>query len=512
MRSKIRMSRQLDPSSSLRAAAAVVTSLVSLCCGTAQQQPPPDAAGANAPAAAERTTHAASGPKAVVCGVVARGDEVEPELYMLSAMNNKLSLYPDFAAAIGMDSVSDCESARAFYDAYAGYAAEHPDFDAQQPLDPTPVKLPSSPPPPASDEPYETDKIFSGNPGMTRHEVAHLSFRFSVSSSPDLVKFSGKLVHCSGTFISKNWILTAAHCVTPPAIDACVKQGTPIQPGVCDPDWNVWGNWTVQTDEGTLQNVRAVAYTHPDWIGRQPLQNDIFQPLNDQQIKNTVSHDLALLYIPDQGRLPGDVEADHAMRLWTTEPDVFATMTFYGWGLPNRTLLQARSMNGLVFVNLPNQISAITTVDTDPLPCSGDSGGPLVRDVDVVTANGERTVPAIVGVASMGIDPCGPPPSGGSNPPIGTEARWARIDGDMPFIEARMKLWQGRNFECLKEKQVTGNTAEVGECWGSPCSEDGECLDDELCYKPGRDLSDACPICSNAAGCGCVIGQCLKFF
>jgi hypothetical protein len=103
-------------------------------------------------------------------------------------------------------------------------------------------------------------------------------------------------------------------------------------------------------------------------------------------------------------------------------------------------------------------------------------------------------------------------PTSNNAPPLATTARWARVHTEMKFIESRMKLRYGRNFECLKMIQINCTQTQVGECWGSPCSVDGECLDDEICYQPGRDLNDRCAICDNAAGCACVIGQCLKFF
>jgi hypothetical protein len=58
-----------------------------------------------------------------------------PETYVLSAINNKLRAFPEFAKAIGIYCVRDCETARRFTKAYSDYSAAHPGFDQEQPLD-----------------------------------------------------------------------------------------------------------------------------------------------------------------------------------------------------------------------------------------------------------------------------------------------------------------------------------------------------------------------------------------
>jgi hypothetical protein len=88
---------------------------------------------------------------AVVCSPGIPGS-IEPsqEFYMLSAINNKLRNYPEFARAIGIHCVRDCARARAFVKAYQAYAKAHPGFDANQPLGPMPPPppMPPGPPPP----------------------------------------------------------------------------------------------------------------------------------------------------------------------------------------------------------------------------------------------------------------------------------------------------------------------------------------------------------------------------
>jgi hypothetical protein len=69
---------------------------------------------------------------AIVCGVNTS------EVYMLAPINQKLRFYPRFAAAAGLDCVTDCATARAFMAAYRKYSAEHPGFDINEPSPPLP--------------------------------------------------------------------------------------------------------------------------------------------------------------------------------------------------------------------------------------------------------------------------------------------------------------------------------------------------------------------------------------
>jgi hypothetical protein len=67
----------------------------------------------------------------IVCGKLPNGDR---ELYVLSAINNKIAEYPRFADAIGIRCVRDCATARAYREGYERYRKQHPGFDADQPV------------------------------------------------------------------------------------------------------------------------------------------------------------------------------------------------------------------------------------------------------------------------------------------------------------------------------------------------------------------------------------------
>src|SRR5262249_1256568 len=99
----------------------------------------------------EEETAGYSSPQTIVCGKI---PYTEPdgregsvlEQYVVTAMNRKLRLHPDFAASIGMTEVSDCEGGRAFMTAYASYKKAHPAFDDGDTRDWTPPPNPGPPP------------------------------------------------------------------------------------------------------------------------------------------------------------------------------------------------------------------------------------------------------------------------------------------------------------------------------------------------------------------------------
>jgi hypothetical protein len=81
----------------------------------------------------------------ITCGDAPAGPGQRRERYVLSAINDKIRSYPDFANAVNIHCVRDCAEARAFAKAFEDYQQAHPDFDAVAPLPPEP---PPPPPPP----------------------------------------------------------------------------------------------------------------------------------------------------------------------------------------------------------------------------------------------------------------------------------------------------------------------------------------------------------------------------
>jgi hypothetical protein len=448
--------------------------------------------------------------------------EADPEVYMLSAMNRKLQYYPEFASTIGMDSVRDCDGARRFMRSYAEYRMSHVDFDANQPLDPNPPQSPSPPVEPSGK--LEFPKILNGLPAVN-NPVIRLEYTNFFGGNPFI---------CTGTFIAKNWILTAAHCIRQSAVDSCRRAGKPLRTDTCNPEWHLYSKWTIHHTDFDLTDVWALAYVHDNWLGRVPEKNPLFEdsqvtcgsqgappPPNCIDLNVSAEHDLALLYIDDDVRLPPNVELDGAKRISLVQPNLTWPLTFYGWGNPTNTLRQStavQGITGIIYSVQAHTITGQTTQDLSSAICGGDSGGPLVRTVRVATSSGFQTVEAVVGVASSGLGPN----SCVSPVPFLTPLRWARVDtpSNFEFIGGKaLRAWNGPRFSCLKlpSEGSPPDQEEVAECWGSPCEEQAECDDmlGEYCSNPGRDFSDlgaTCPTCDTPAGgggCGCIVGQCL---
>jgi hypothetical protein len=142
---------------------------------------------------------------------------VDREVYVRSDLNRLLEQNSAFAAAAGISSVTDCESARQTMRAYVPYRDQHPDFDNESmgeeaffPLEPTrefttprvdgAVPLPDLP----------VEKIFQGS------EVSHVSIVRLDWVFPRPGQKPG-LSTCTGSFIARQWIVTANHCVPPEA-------------------------------------------------------------------------------------------------------------------------------------------------------------------------------------------------------------------------------------------------------------------------------------------------------
>jgi len=142
------------------------------------------------------------------------------EWYSLKAMHAKLKQFPAFAEYAAVQP-RDCAGARLWSERFQAFRELHPGFDAEQTFEKPAVPEYVEPP---SNEPDVVKKIYNGQNDVLTPVVAILS--------TDTVERQV----CSGTFIAKNWILTAAHCL---------RTGHAPDSGAPD-KIHKWYSWTVR--------------------------------------------------------------------------------------------------------------------------------------------------------------------------------------------------------------------------------------------------------------------------
>jgi len=442
-----------------------------------------------------------------------------PEYYRLSAMNAKLRHYPDLAAELGMDSVSDCEGARAFIAGLRAYRRAHPGFDRDEPLEWPELSMPARPD--DSQGSIEYPKIRGGMP-ITNLPVVQIKDKVHPTTNPDYKDIKGG--DCTGTFIAKNFILTAAHCITDSAVDWCIQNNLTL--AQCEPKWFKYSKLTIRFGGFTLTDVWAVHDVHPAWMGRFPKSNTPDLPGSTYDEDEGARRDIAMIYIDDDSRLPFNVELDGAKRVSILDPAtgvgnplVRWPLFFYGWTTPpgQADALHVSTSTPTFSVDILNGGDTIQGVYSGPTsnPCEGDSGGPLVRRLPLITNDGTRqeSREAIVGVLNGGDTTCTAPPT------VNQIDTWARVDTAVDFIQGFEQRWYGPYFECQERPDANGPITQmaVAECWGSPCREPADCGSRELgmyCSNSGRDLAEkrgSCDTCTTqpGGGCACVVGQCL---
>lgn len=281
------------------------------------------------------------------------------EVYVLAHIDRRLADEPELAAQVGLDTVETCEEGRHFAAVAQAYDEAHPvpEDEAQEepaaPVRPLPTADPSSSPetfPGASDDgPGYEVKI--PDPISPIYDGDDANFVGGVV----LITNPNPAVGCTASFIRRDVLLTAAHCVSP-----------------------VPSRLTITEREQTLgNNVRVQVRLHPNWTGNSDKYDDT-----------------ALVFIQDPLTIPGGVNFGHTWTLYRGPTVVGTKLNIYGYGA-----MRYQGWNGTGFdaFDRPQylhmgQDGARITVRSHSgsgyfeakagkaRTCVGDSGGPAVGD------------------------------------------------------------------------------------------------------------------------------------
>jgi hypothetical protein len=483
----------------------------------------------------------------LVCSQVASSTPGAPPLtewYSVTAMNNKLRHFPEFAATTGLDSVSNCAEARQLYARYVEYSNVVPRFDDDEPLEMPPLKR-FLPPLATRNMPAE---IVAAD-DRADEEVEKLDRGHADLLLP-VVRIANLTESCSGTFISRNYIATAGHCLDVASVAG--KDPYDFQLGVDDESAALLARFrrydiTWATTNGaakkpiTFKNV--MQYKDPRYLGFQPPTPAGDPPDPTHETTYLINFDFALLWVYDanDNKLPNNVPdfLDNTfpfIRLSLRHQTDNVTSTAWGWGPreptnssnPDNNILHRGDLTNYALAPVDQPVKRYDTngnlkdvvaqridgrVPTAPAVadvflCHGDSGGPITDRYNIVGPNGDIAA-RFVEVAEL---ERGKTKTPDCDRVQGDPVAWIRTDGERQFIANTVKLWN--YFPCNAKKSAdAGSEPDYLECWGQACKETADCPQGTGCVHPGSQLKECGDACQSAGeafdGCNCIYGQCL---
>lgn len=482
------------------------------------------------------------------------GAEGGYRLFSVDRMTSKLQRYPGLADYAGLSLVSSCDEAVAFERAYIEYSDRNPGFeDGALPAQSTQRRVLPKLKISNGSQLFEGFK-FPETPNPVVGLVTEEWTPKGVSTGKDY--FCDPVKLCTGTFIAKHWILTAAHCLQnahKPSIARFPPKGSAQCPagGIPDPPqgggdaggksykyWEGYAPWIIlwapeqsppQGDPNWPKEARyrymletaAYQFPHPNYLSKFP------PGLED-------ANDMALIYIPAHTGydrwLPPVVDQGAAARISANEGTDSDQKQYFiaGWGaypqdasLPHVFrfgVAPAKKYRAWLDADL---VAKLLPDFTGPLPCSGDSGGPFYRSPTFST---DVVVVGVHAGARQLLYPI-PIPNDCPDPTTRDIAYWGRLEAKsktspksdkLKWIEKTLSLFPVNSpFWCQGwQDEYT--------CWRDPCSPTRPCKAGYKCvgsssdYENGRgppsemSLATACApeICGDGT-CKCVVGQCL---